>query len=210
MKRVLLVILISIMLFSFGCSSKVEYTSESIEVLETMEFGEYSDNVNDFCYQWYEEVIVGFGEDEISKSVKSLGLVAEFRVVFNMACLGYNYYSLQVYEDGTGYFKYMMHQYEDFSNGEMMVDRTVGLDEEETKQLLSAIKENDFWTIPSNHPDERLGVDGTTIFIEGYYNKKSHLIKMWEPGPKHSISKIHKAFAEFSETIEENPLNEWW
>lgn len=70
----------------------------------------------------------------------------------------------------------MVHHYEDFSKGEMMVDETVSLDEEETKQLLSAIKDNEFWTIPPVHPDERLGLDGTTVFIEGYYNK-SHLIR---------------------------------
>lgn len=210
MKRVLLVILISMMLFSFGCNSKVEYNSESIEVLETMKLGESSDEVKDFIYEWYEEVIDGFEQDEISKSVKSFGSVAEFRVVLNMACLGYNYYSLQVYEDGTGNFTYMVHSYEDFSKGEMMVDETVRLDEEETKQLLDAINENDFWIIPPVHPDERMGCDGTTVFIEGYYKGKSHFIRMWEPKSKYRIYKIHKAFAEFSETIEENPLNEWW
>lgn len=89
------------MLFSFGCNSKVEYNSESIEVLETMKFGEPSDKVEDLIYEWYKEVLDGFEQDDISKSVKSYGLVAEFRVGFNMACLGYNYYSLHVYEDGT-------------------------------------------------------------------------------------------------------------
>jgi len=150
---------------------------------------------------WYDEVIEGFKQAKIAESVNSTNSVAEYRVVFNIAGYEYKYYSLQVFLDKTSKFTYMVHESEDFKKGKMLVKEAKTLNAVETQSLLNVINENDFWNIPTIHPNEVDGVDGTTVFIEGYNKGKSHFIKMWEPDEKYGISKIFHAFDDYANKV---------
>ena len=209
MKRIILFLLTIIIALSFGCTSNKVSESKTIKILKEMDTDGQSGEVRDFVREWYDEIITGLGQTEISQSVKISKAVAEFRVVLEKSFYGYNYYSIKIFKDGTASFKYIVFLNENFNEGEILVDGTVDLSEDQASSLLKVIKVNKFWSIPGTHPDESMGCDGSVFFIEGHFDKNSHLISMWEPEPKHGIHKINEAFAQFSETIEENPFNQW-
>jgi len=154
---------------------------------------------------WYDRVIKGFKQEELSKTAAEANIDAEYRVVYNVAMQRYDYYSLRVFTDGTGEIHYMVHKSEDFQKGEIILNETKALSAAEVKSLTNVIEKNDFFNIPTIHPDEVDGCDGKTIFIEGYKDGKFYFIKMWEPDAQYGIYKIHKAFADFGDTIAERP-----
>lgn len=160
---------------------------------------------SDFDRKWYDEVITGFKLEDISKSMETANAVVEYRIVHNVALLGYYYYSLQVFDDGTGKFFYKVHKSENFVTGKLLLNETKQLSKEETQNLLDVINNNDFWNIPTIHPDDEAGCDGETYFIEGCAESKRHFIRMWEPKAKHEIYKIANGFREFSQTITKEP-----
>lgn len=148
-------------------------------------------------------------QENIQASVETSGAVTEFRVLKNFALLGYYYHSLQVYEDDTAKFTFMVYHGEYFDDGELLLDESRKLSVTEAKQLLACFEKNDFWNIPTVHPDENRGLDGCTVFIEGKSGSKTHFISMWEPETYHGINKIFSVFDKFSETIAENPFEEY-
>jgi hypothetical protein len=89
----------------------------------------------------------------------------------------------------------------------MMVNKTRAISKSDTKKLIRAVNRNDFWDIPTVHPDEDMGCDGKTVFIEGCADGKIHFISMWEPEKKYGIYKIFDAFRVYSRTIAENPFD---
>ena len=89
------------------------------------------------------------------------------------------------------------------------MDEIKQLSVEETDGLLQTIEENDFWNIPTIHPEETLGCDGSTLFIEGYENGEEHFISMWESSEEYEITKIFRAFSSFADTIAEKPQITW-
>jgi len=151
--------------------------------------------------EWYDEVLKGFGQDSIQNTVIAANTIAEYRVVYNIALVRYDYYSLQVSENGTGKFTFMRHESEDFDTGEIVLNVIQDISVEETNILLEVIEDNKFFRIPTIHPREENGLDGRTVFAEGFNGSKTHFVKMWEPDEKYPISKIHKAFADFADTI---------
>lgn len=157
--------------------------------------------------EWYDEVIRGFKQKMLSKMVADEKVISEYRVVYNVALQRYDYYSLQVFADGTGKFTFMVHKSEDFEEGSIILNESKTLDSDETQKLMGTIRDNDFYNIPTIHPDQFgiAGSDGTTVFIEGYDNGKLHFITMWMPDEKYAIYKIHKAFADFADTIAKRP-----
>lgn len=154
--------------------------------------------------KWYDEVISGLKQEDISISVANEKVTAEYRVVYNIALLGYDYYSLRVFSDGTGEFTFIIYLSEDFTKGEIILNETKCINIDGVQELLTVIQENNFFDIPTIHPDEIMGLDGTTVFIEGYENGKTHFIRMWEPDETYGIYKIHRAFADFSDSFIEN------
>lgn len=180
--KLIIIATILFILIINGCAPEMPETEKTVNP------DGYSDR------SWYEEVITGFGQKDIETSAAESKAVAEYRVVENIAMFGYRYYALQVYQDGTGKFFYKEHRGEDFINGEMLADEARSLDKNYTDELLKAISDNDFWNIPVRHPDEELGLDGTTYFIEGYSGGKTHFIRMWEPDERYGIYKIYQAF----------------
>ena len=145
--------------------------------------------------EWYDNIIEGFKQDKLSEKTIDKNIIAEYRVVYDASFQGYDYYSFQVFADETGSFRYMVHKSEDFETGEIILNKTKSMDSDETRKLLKIIKDNDFFGIPVIQPNN-YGLDGTTIFIEGYDNAKLHFIRMWEADEKYNIYKIYKAFAD--------------
>jgi hypothetical protein len=148
--------------------------------------------------EWYEEIIQYFKLDAISKSVKHAKATCEYRVLVNHAFAGYWYYSVQEYADGTGEFLYLVHKPDALGISDMELKKTISLKADEVQSLLKAIEENDFWNIPTVHPDELDWLDGRIVFIEGYENGKIHFIKMACPPEEYGINKIYNAFENFS------------
>lgn len=198
-------------------SCSIEDVKDSLDPDETAGKAEKNNNVpkaesifsydKDFTRSWYLYINDGLGQKDIETSIKESNAVAEYRVVYNIALLGYYYYTLQVYKNGTGKFNYIAHLGEQFEDGRLLLNKASILSKNDTDMLLKAIKENDFWNIPTVHPDEELGCDGTTVFIEGYSNGNTHFIHMWEPGKEYGIYKILKAFKDYSTKIAENPFD---
>lgn len=155
--------------------------------------------------KWYDSIITGLKQDPLSKTVMNKRVTAEYRVVSDVSFLGYFYYSLQVFSDGTGEFHYMVHQWEDFKEGKIVLNKKKSLNKDEVGRLTGIIAGNDFFNIPTVHPDEMLGLDGSTVFIEGYSKGKHHFISMWEPDKKYGIYKIEGAFSAFADTVAERP-----
>jgi hypothetical protein len=149
-------------------------------------------------HEWYDEIIQHFKLDAISKSVKNSKATFEYRVLVNVAFEGYWYYSVQEYADGTGKFTYMVHKPEAFGMSDMELTKTLSLEPNEVQYLLKAIEENDFWNIPTIHPDELDWLDGWMVFIEGYKDGNIHFIKMACPPEEYGISKIYVALKSFS------------
>jgi hypothetical protein len=160
---------------------------------------------NNAIEQWYKDIIKGFEQKQIAQNDSELNITAEYRIVCDVSLQRYDYYSLQVYKDGTGKFTYMVHKSEDFKTGVIVLNVTKTLNASETKRLVDSVDNNKFWEIPTIHPDAETGVDGTTIFIEGYSGNRRHLISMWEPTDKYGIYKIHESFAKYADTIAERP-----
>ena len=148
-----------------------------------------------------------FGQADILESVEEAGAAAEYRVIVNYALLGYNYYALQVYEDGTGQFTFIVYHGEDLR--EKMVNESVKMGEDDVLMLKKAICRNRFWEIPIVHPDEELGCDGWAVFVEGCEAGSVHFINMWSPKKRYGIYKIFKAFEECGASVAENPLAEY-
>ena len=159
--------------------------------------------------EWYEKTLNVFGQESILKTVDAVVVKAEYRVVHNVSFEGDYYYSLKVFTDGTGEFTFMVNKSDDFRTWEIVLDVSKAISAEETNTLLKAIGDNRFFLIPTVQPSEWLtfwvGLDGETVFVEGYDGSRTHFITMWEPDEKYGISKILKAFAGFADTIAERP-----
>jgi hypothetical protein len=190
MKKIALILVFFIL--TTACSNNVDMY-ERPEDIERRELWEQ------ITKEWYGEVIEGFGQDDIFITTANEMVIAEYRVVYSYAKWGYHYYSFQVFSRGSGVFRYMVHHSQFFDSGEMILNTSFRLSDDEVENLISVIERNDFFNIPTIHPDEKTGFDGHTIFIEGYdvLEDEYNFIRMWMPEKKHGIYRIHKAFAEF-------------
>lgn len=180
-------------------------TSPIIETNENV----YEFDADQYRRFWYDNMINGLKQDTIQNSVEQANAIAEYRIIYDYSFLGIMYYSLKVYDDWTGEFSFIVFNSEFFNLGTFLVNEQISLTEDETKDLIKILNDNEFWSIPTIHPDERLGLDGYTIFIEGYSSEESHLITMWQPKEKYGIYKIAEVFRDFGKTIVDNPLDEY-
>lgn len=147
----------------------------------------------------YNIMYKNYKKDTIKESIAKTNAVAEYRIVKDSAWLGPYYYSLQVFSDGTGTFTYW--EPNEFYSDKIDLNKTKFLNLRNTEKLLNIIEENDFWNIPTINPDEIIGCDGYTLYVEGYDNGKSHIIKMWCPDDKYGIKKIFYAFDDFARKV---------
>lgn len=67
---------------------------------------------------------------------------------------------------------------------------TAAVTGDDAAALLALFEEKDFRSIPTQHPEEEMGLDGSTTYI---YDG-SHLIAMWEPTPQYAIYDLRQAF----------------
>lgn len=137
----------------------------ALEAYESTELHTDTQQMIQIYRKWYDEVISGFKQDKISKSILEENVIEEYRVVYNVAYLGYDYYSLRVFSDGTGEFHYMVHKSDDFETGEIILNEKKSLDANEVLGLTNVIEANDFFNIPTIHPTELYGLDGTTVLL---------------------------------------------
>jgi len=206
MKRFLLMALAILTIITVGCSA--DNPVGWAQTMPTMENDADTIRYADYCKASYDDVIAQLGQDSILESVDSSGAVAEYRVLYDMSLWGYFYFSVLVFDDGTGLFTYMQHYWQDFESGEMLVDEQRKLTRKDVKRIQNAIRVNQFWDIPTIHPAEEVGCDGRSIEIEGYEDGETHYITMWEPDENFGIYRIFLVFDAIADDIEPNWIPE--
>lgn len=129
--------------------------------------------------------------------------VTEEYVVANILSLrGIEHVNIRIFADGTGEMVNRFYNSEFIGEGEFLVNETFVLNAEQTAEIGKIFDKNSFWKIPSQHPDEELGFDGNTLFIEGVKGDKYNIISMWCPEDKHKIKKIYDKIMDFVNTLE--------
>lgn len=129
--------------------------------------------------------------------------VTEEYIVANILSLrGIEYVNIRIFADGTGEMVNRFYNSEFIGEGEFLVNETFVLNAEQTAEIGKIFDKNNFWKIPSQHPDEELGMDGNTLFIEGVKGDKYNVISMWCPEDKHKIKKIYDKIMDFVNTLE--------
>ena len=61
-------------------------------------------DAEEYLKYWYDSIINGLNQDVMQNSVKQANVIAEYRIIYDYSFNGIMYYSLKVYEDGTGEF----------------------------------------------------------------------------------------------------------
>lgn len=186
----------ALLLLFAGCGSEVS-SSESISELSNSDVSASDYFSENFDYlesrkSWFDKVVQDFGVADIHDSEN---LSAEYRVVHTARYHDYRYYSLQIFTDGTGKFTLMEYS---GSTMEIVLEVFAELSPDEVIPFMAVIDDNNFYDIPTIHPEEKSGLDGVTVFIEGYDGSRTHFISMWMPDPEYEISIILKAFTTFA------------
>ena len=157
----------------------------------------YSDRISDdYTADWYLESVEIMHENEPEEKKE---LIGDFTVLESMSFMGIRYINVKIYPDGKGKMthKYFSHECLYKDRGVMLSESSVDLNAEQTEKITKLFNSNKFWSIPTEHPDERLGCDGSTTFIEGAYGDKYNFIHMWMPDEKYEISKITKGVYDY-------------
>ena len=120
---------------------------------------------------------------------------------------GYYVYDLYVYEDGTGVLYFDHLYYVDWlqqSAYHIIQEETISLTVEEVNSVVNVMIEQDFAHQPTRHPDEEMGLDGSTTMILGVGNfggdRREHLISMWDPDERHPHHHIRTAIEDLVRT----------
>ena len=121
----------------------------------------------------------------------------EYIIVNDESFLGIEYINIKVFADGTGEIIHKFYKNGLLGNGEFTIDETFTLKEEQVAQVVKVFEDNNFWEIPSQHPEGRFGLDGNVIFIEGINENQYNIIHMWCPDEKYEIKKIYDAIFSF-------------
>lgn len=125
-----------------------------------------------------------------NQSSKERETVQEYIIASSFSLQGIEHIHIKVFNDEKGEMVYKFYNSEEESKGEFVDNKTFALDEEQTMRVLKVFEDNNFWDIPSKHPDETLGLDGYTVFIEGAKGNRYNIISMWCPDDKYEIKKI--------------------
>lgn len=149
----------------------------------------------------YHEILNGLQKGAISDELHDGDAQEAYRVIVHTSFSGYQYYLLKVFPDGTGTMEYLLYQPESFEAGRAIKEEKREMTKEETKYLQKQFRKNRFWDIPTAHPDGQSGLDGWTLYVEGYKAGRQHLIAMWCPESEYGIVKIVLAFVEVAQKL---------
>lgn len=136
---------------------------------------------------WYRGIIYYMMNEEASYERE---VVEEYQIADSISFLGDKFINIKVFEDGTGE---LTHRY--FGNKMEFNPLT----KEQVSLLVECFEKNNFWDIPSIHPEELQGSDGNRVFMEGISGDKYNLISMWYPDDKYEIKKIYNEVASLCE-----------
>ena len=127
--------------------------------------------------------------------------VAEYTLINRMSFAGTRYYNVKISADGTGVMTYLYYHHKEsqINDGFIVTDSSVVLDKEKSEAVAELFEENNFWKIPTEHPEEEEGFDGNTVFVEAAYGDKHNFIHMWMPEDKYEIAKIQDSLNKFAE-----------
>ena len=162
---------------------------------------------------WYDRIIEGLQLDSLMDTINDNQdgrVISEFRVL-KYVNMGYNYYSFQVFDDGLGKFTIISITTIHMEIVEVLLNETIFMNFDQTQKLRQIIEDNNFFDIPTIHPDEPIGVfGGYAVFIEGYDNGNLHFISMSCDGllcrnPSLGIFAIYRAFRDFASEFVEIP-----
>ena len=137
-----------------------------------------SDYLEEYTVEWYSKIssIMINNDDLLKKDV-----VQEYIIANSLSFQGIEHINIKVFGDETGEMTYKFYNSEFENEGEMNINKNISLTKKQVEQVVNIFEKNHFWDIPSRHPDEMLGLDGNTIFIEGININKYNIISMWCP-----------------------------
>lgn len=151
--------------------------------------------------RFYAVCIEIFEVPDIWRSMQESGAVEEYRIVMERSFVGREYYSFQVFADGTGRLTYLFFRLDAELEGDRYVsvylpeeEFRTDLTPEETTDLLGSIQKNKFYRIPVFQYSTLIGLDGETLFIEGSDGETRHLVERWCPGDREKVMKIYYSF----------------
>lgn len=110
-------------------------------------------------------------------------------------------YEITVYADGKGSLRFAhIDEIAPRDNLPPNQDETVELTETEVNNFLKVIEERNFYSLPTNNPEESVGLDGYTTYVFGDNGEKTHLIKHWVASERYDIYHIRKAVEELTKS----------
>lgn len=127
-------------------------------------------------------------------------VVGEFVIVNSGRAVGVEFINVRVFSNGIGEMIRKSTNNEIMPEGwnkndiptvDVVYDKHINLSVEQTGKIYDIIERNRFWDIPSKHPEEKRGLDGNTIFIEGISGGKYNVISMWCPEKGKEIRQIY-------------------
>lgn len=146
--------------------------------------------LEEYGEQRYDNIVARMCDKEDIPTKKEVS--HEYTIINSKALFGIEYIRIAIFADNTGIAVYKFKDGGDWINeGEIIYNKQTELAENETNKIVEIIEKNDFWNIPSVHPDEEDGLDGNTIYIEGETGEKYNIISMWSPLKKYRIRKIY-------------------
>lgn len=158
-----------------------------------------NEKLEDYKAEWYGEMSSIMFDDTKTEERD----VTEEYVVANILSLrGIEHVNIRIFADGTGEMVNRFYNSEFVGEGEFLVNETFVLNADQTAEIRKVFDKNNFWKIPSQHPDEELGMDENTLFVEGVKGDKYNIISMWCPEDKYKIKKIYDKIMNFVNTWE--------
>ncbi len=194
---ILFAVLITGIIFVYKFSGQKEAAKSAKALLPANDL--VNEKLEDYRAERYGE-ISSIMVDDTSKEERD---ITEEYIVANILSLrGIEHVNIRIFADGTGEMVNRFYNSDFIGEGEFVVNETFVLNAEQTAEIGKVFDKNSFWKIPSQHPDEELGMDGNTLFIEGVKGDKYNVISMWCPEDKHKIKKIYDKIMDFVNTLE--------
>lgn len=195
-KKLLLIVLAAVLIA--GVIFVCKFTRED-EVIKSAKFllpanDLVKEKLEDYKAEWYSEMSSIMVDDT---KTDERDVVEEYIVANILSLRGIEYVNIRIFADGTGEMVNRFYNSEFVGEGEFLVNETFVLNTEQTAEIGKVFDKNNFWKIPSQHPDEELGFDGNTLFIEGVKGDKYNVISMWCPEDKYKIKKIYDKIMSF-------------
>ncbi len=156
-----------------------------------------SEKLESHCFQSYNDIVSLMLDEEYTATQEKIVqeyIAADF--------YGYTrFFNIKIFSSGTGVMSHKIFNSENLGDkdSEVIHNKQITLTEKQTTEIISIIENNNFWDIPSIHPDATIGLDGQTIFIEGVNKSKYNIISMWCPDKTLEIYKIYTGIMDCAE-----------